>query len=63
MIVCDTNDNAFHERLLREFDLTLSRVTSEGHAAEETRTHACEILHPQPVANLQKTNKLHKPSH
>ena len=36
VIVCSTNDNAFHKRLLRESDLTLSRAISAGHASEET---------------------------
>ena len=43
MIVSGTNDNAFHERLLRESDLTLSRAISAGHAAEKTQKHAREI--------------------
>ena len=36
MIVCGTNDNAFHERLLRESDVTLLKAIAGGHAAEET---------------------------
>ena len=63
MIVCGTNDNAFRERLLRESDLTLSRAISAGHAAEETRKHAREILQSQSGADLLKINKLHKPRH
>ena len=63
MIVCGSNDNAFRERLLRESDLTLSRAISAGHAAEETRKHACEILQFQSGANLHKINKLRKPRH
>ena len=63
MIVCSTNDNAFRERLLRESDLTLSRGISAGHAAEETRKHAREILQLQSSADLHKINKLHKPRH
>ena len=63
MIVCGTNNNAFRERLLREFDLTPSRAISAGHAAEETWKHACEILQFQSGADLHKINKLRKPHH
>ena len=61
VIFCGTNENAFLERLLRESDLTLSRAISAGHAAEETRKHACEILQFQSAAEFYKINKLHKP--
>ena len=61
MIFCGTNENAFLERLLRESDLTLSRAISAGHAAEETRKHAREILQFQSAAEFYKINKLHKP--
>ena len=44
MIVCGTNDNSLRERLLRESELTLPKAISAGHAAEETRKHAREIL-------------------
>ena len=54
MIVCGTNDNAFCERHLRESGLTLSRAISAGHAAEETRKHAREILLSQSAAGLHK---------
>ena len=54
MIVCGTNDNAFRERHLRESGLTLSRAISAGHAAEETRKHAREILLSQSAAGLHK---------
>ena len=47
MIVCGTNDNAFRQRLLKEYDFTLSRAISAGHAAKESRTHAHEILQSQ----------------
>ena len=60
MIVCGTNDNAFHEKLLRESDLTLSRAISAGHAIEETREHDREILQVQSTADLRKINKLCK---
>ena len=63
MIDCGTNDNAFRERLLREFDLTLSRIISAGLAAEETRRHAPEILQFQSAADLHKINKLRKVRH
>ena len=63
MIVCGTKSNAFHERLLRESNLTFLRTISAGHAAEETRTHAREILQSQSAANLHKINKLRKPRH
>ena len=61
MIVCGTN--AFHERLLRESDLTLSSAISAGHAAEKTRKHACKILQSQSATNLHKINKLRKSCH
>ena len=61
MIVCGTNDNAFHEKLLGESDLTLSRAISAGHAIEETRKHDREILQVQSTADLHKINKLCKP--
>ena len=63
MIVCGTNDNTFRERLLRESDLTLSKVISAGLAAEETRRHAREILQFQSAADLHKINKLRKLRH
>ena len=63
MIVCGTNHDAFREKLLRESGFTLSRGISAGHAAEETRKHAREILQLQSSADLHKINKLHKPRH
>ena len=63
MIVCCTNDNAFRERLLRKYDLTLLRGISAAHAAEETRKHARGILQSQSAPDLQKINKLRKPRH
>ena len=36
MIVCGTNDNSLREHLLRKSELTLPKVISAGHAAEET---------------------------
>ena len=60
MIFCDTNDKEPRERLLRESDLTLSRAISAGHAAEEIRKHAREILESQFTADLRKINELHK---
>ena len=41
---CGTNDNSLRERLFRESELTLPKAISAGHAAEETRKHAREIL-------------------
>ena len=57
MIVCGTNDNSLKERLLRESELTLSKAISAGHAAEETRKHACEILKSNETINLYKISK------
>ena len=63
MIVCGSNDNVFCERLLRESDLTFLRAIIAGHAAKETRKHACETLQSQSAADLHKINKLHKSCH
>ena len=65
MIVCGTKDNSLRERLLRECDLTLSKAISAGHAAEETRKHAREILRSQPSADVDKIfkKKLNKSNH
>ena len=63
MIICSANDNAFRERLLREPNLILRRASNAGHAAEETRKYALEILQFQSVADLYKINKLRKPHH
>ena len=60
MIFCDTNDKEPRERLLRESDLTLPRAIGAGHAAEEIRKHAREILESQFTADLRKINELHK---
>ena len=40
MIVCGTNDNSLREHLLRKSELTLPKVISAGHAAEETPKQA-----------------------
>ena len=65
MIVCGTKDNSLCEGLLRECDLTLSKAISAGHAAEETRKHAPEILISQPSADIDKIfkKKLNKSNH
>ena len=65
MIVCGTKDNSLRERLLREYDLTLSKAISAGHAAEKTRKCACEILGSQPSADIDKIfkKKLNKSNH
>ena len=52
VIVCGTNDNSLRERLLRESELTLPKAMSAGHAAEETRKHAREILQSNETINL-----------
>ena len=52
MIVCGTNDNSLRERLLRESELTLPKAMSAGHAAEETRKHAREILQSNETIDL-----------
>ena len=65
MTVCGTKDNSLRERLLRECDLPLSKAISAGHAAEEPRKHAREILRSQPTAVIDKVfkKKLNKSSH
>ena len=65
MIVYGTRVNSFRERLLRECDLTLSKAISTGHAAEEIRKHAREILRSQPATDIDKIfkRKLNKSSH
>ena len=42
---------------------TISRAISAGHAAAETRKHACEILQTQSAADLQKIIKNRKAHH
>ena len=61
MVVCCANDNAHHERLPRESDLTLSRAISAGYTAEETPIYAHEILQLKSTTDSLKTNTLHKP--
>ena len=65
MIVCGTRDNSLCERLLREWDPTLSKAIGVGHAAEETHKHAHEILRSQPTVDIYKVfkKKLNKSSH
>ena len=65
MTVCGMRDNSLRERLLRECELTLSKVISADHAAEETPKHACEILRSQPTANTDEIfkKKLSKSGH
>ena len=43
MIVYGIKDNSFHERLLQECDLTMSKPVSAGHPAEEIRKHTHRI--------------------
>ena len=52
-----TCDNSLRERLLRECDLTLPKAIAAGHAAEETRKHAREILKSNEPAALHKISK------
>ena len=56
-IVCDTRDNCLCEKLLREFDFTLSRAISVGYAAEETRKHTHEISRSTPTVDTDKIFK------
>ena len=65
MIVCGTRDNSLREMLLQECNLTLSKALSAGHAAEETRKHARQILRPQPSTDFDKIfkKKLNEFSH
>ena len=58
--VCGTNDNSLREHLLHEFELTLSKAISAGHAAEETCKHAREILNSNETINLHKISKQSK---
>ena len=57
MIVCGTNDNSLRERLLRDSELTLPKAISAGHAVEETRKHAREILKSNENIDLHKISK------
>ena len=57
MIACGTNDNSLRERLLRQSELNLSKAISAGHADEETRKHAREILKSNETIDLHKTSK------
>ena len=43
MIVYDIKDNSFHERLLQECDLIMSKPISAGHPAEEICKHTRKI--------------------
>ena len=65
MIVFVTKDNSLCGRLLRECDLILSKAITAGHAAEETRKHAREILRYQPTTDIDKIckKKLNDSSH
>ena len=68
IIVCGTRDNSLRERLLREYDFTLSKAISAGNTAEETRKHAHKILKSQPTANIDqifksKLTKSSQPEH
>ena len=49
--------NSLRERLLRESELTLPKAISAGHAAEETRKHAREILQSNETIDLHKISK------
>ena len=57
MIVCCTNDNSWRESLLWESDLSLPKAVFAGHAAEETRKHAREILKSNETIDLHKISK------
>ena len=65
MTLCGTRDNSLRERVLRECDLPMSKAISAGHAADETRKHAFQILLSQPRADIGKIfkRKLNKSSH
>ena len=60
MIVCGANDNSLRERLLRESELILPKAMSAGHAAEEARKHAREILESNETIDLHKISKQSK---
>ena len=57
MIVCGTNDNSPRQRLLCEYELTLPKVISAGHAAEETCKHAHKIFKSNETIDLHKISK------
>ena len=57
MIVCGTNNNSLRERLLHDSELTLPKAISAGHAVEETRKHAREILKSNENIDLHKISK------
>ena len=65
MIVFGTKDNSLCGRLRRECDLTLSKAITAGHASEEIRKHAREILRYQPTTDIDKIckKKLNDSSH
>ena len=62
MIVCGKNDNSLRERLLREYELTLPKAISAGHAAEETRKHARETLKLNETIDQHKISEHSKSS-
>ena len=57
MIICGANDNSLRERFLRESELTLPKAISAGHAGEETRKHAHEILESNETIELHQISK------
>ena len=54
MIVCGARDNSLCEKLLQEFDLTLSKTINAGQAADETCKDSHKILRSQPTTNTGK---------
>ena len=57
MIVCGTNDNSLRQRLLCEYELTLPKAISAGHAAKETCKHAHKIFKSNETIDLHKISK------
>ena len=57
MIVCGTYDNSFRELLFCGSELALPKAISAGHAADETRKHAREILKLNETVDQPKISK------
>ena len=57
MIVRSTNGNSLRQHLLRESELTLPKAIPAGHAAEEARKHAREMLKSNETVSLHKISK------
>lgn len=59
-IVCGTQDNALHERLLRETGLTLEKCVTTCRAAETTRAQAMELRREESAVHIVKKEQKRK---